>query len=76
MSGRSTLSLITLPVEIVYRILDNLDGLAILLSVRDVCTRLNAITDTYQPYQVISIFILTCDLHPFRHIIHLNYRSI
>jgi hypothetical protein len=52
MSGKVTLSLLTLPVEIVYRILDNLERLEILLSVRNVCTRLNAITDIYHPYQV------------------------
>lgn len=52
MSDRVTPSLLTLPVELVYRILDNLDGLTILFSVRDVCTRLNAITNTYYPYQV------------------------
>jgi hypothetical protein len=52
MSGKVVPSLLTLPVEIVYRILDNLNELDILLSVRDVCTRLNAITDTYHRYQV------------------------
>jgi hypothetical protein len=46
------LSLLTLPVEIVYRILDNLDELTILCSVRNVCTRLNLITDTYRRYTV------------------------
>ena len=45
-------SLLTLPVELVYRILDNLHEKAILLSVRNVCTRLNLITDTYHRYQV------------------------
>ena len=35
MSSKSALSLITIPIEIVYRILDNLDELTILLSVRD-----------------------------------------
>jgi hypothetical protein len=45
-------SLLTLPVETVYRILDNLDELTILCSVRDVCTRLNLITDTYHRYKV------------------------
>jgi hypothetical protein len=45
-------SLITLPVELIYRILDNLDLLAILLSFRNVCKRLDAIIDAYQPYQV------------------------
>ena len=52
MSDTATLSLHTLPVELVYRILDNLDKLTILLSCRNVCARLNAITDSYYPYQV------------------------
>jgi hypothetical protein len=52
MVGNAAPSLGTLPVEMVYRILGNLDQLDILLSVRDVCTRLNAITDTYHPYRV------------------------
>jgi hypothetical protein len=45
-------SLLTLPIELVCRILDQLDPLDILCCVRDVCTRINAITDTYLPYQV------------------------
>jgi hypothetical protein len=53
-----TLSLHTLPVELVYRILDNLEELTILLSLRNVCARLNDITDTYQRYQVNFNFIL------------------
>jgi hypothetical protein len=52
-----TLSLHTIPVELVYRILDNLEELTILLSLRNVCTRLNAITDTYHRYQVSFNFI-------------------
>jgi hypothetical protein len=50
--------LCTVPIELVYCILDYLEPLDILVSVRDVCLRLNAITDTYHPYQVF-IFILT-----------------
>ena len=45
-------SIVTLPIESVYHILDYLEPLEILLSVRDVCSRLNAITATYAPYQV------------------------
>ena len=45
-------SLHTLPIEPVYRILDHLRPLEILLSMRSVCSRLDAITDTYQPYTV------------------------
>jgi hypothetical protein len=52
MSEMATVTLVTLPVEIVYRILDHMDQLTILLSIRNVCTRLNAITDTYHRYQV------------------------
>ena len=44
--------LLTLPIESVYGILDQLDPIDIFLSARDVCSRLNAITDTYRPYTV------------------------
>ena len=52
MSFSSNPSLLTLPIELVYRVLDHLNPSDILLSVRDVCTRLDAISDTYYPYQV------------------------
>ena len=45
-------SLPTLPVHLVYCILDNLQPLDILMSVCNVCTRLNSIIDSYRPYQV------------------------
>jgi hypothetical protein len=48
-----TLSLHTLPIELVYRILDNLDYRHIFLSCRNVCRRLNGIIDTYHRYKVI-----------------------
>jgi hypothetical protein len=48
----ATLSLQTLPVELVYRILDKLDEFAIIFSIRDVCSRLNSIVDSYHRYQV------------------------
>lgn len=53
------LSLLTLPVELVYQILDNLDEITILFSMRDVCSRLNLITSSYHRYQV-SIFRMSC----------------
>ena len=53
-----TPSLQTLPIELAYRILDHLDPVDILLSVRTVCTRLDAITDTYHPYTVKSVITL------------------
>jgi hypothetical protein len=52
MSNEQARSFLTLPVDIVYRILDNLDQLEILLSVQDVCTRLNAIIESYHQYKV------------------------
>ena len=52
MSSNTTLSLLALPVELIYRILDCLDPKDIFLSARDLCQRLDSITDTYHPYQV------------------------
>jgi hypothetical protein len=53
MSDKVTVvSLLTLPVEFIYRILDHLDVLTILISVRHVRLRLNAIIDTYHRYKV------------------------
>lgn len=48
----------TLPVEIVYRILDNLDEKTLFISCRGVCKKLNDIMDTYEPYQVKSFIQL------------------
>jgi hypothetical protein len=58
MSTQMALSLHTLPVELVYRILDSLDNQTIILSCRNVCARLNDIIDTYHRYQVIFDFIV------------------
>ena len=69
MPGNNIASLVTLPVELIYRILDHLAPKDIFLSVRNVCERLNSITDVYHPYQV----NLTCNFllhfHQFRSII-------
>ncbi|CAF1365267.1 unnamed protein product [Rotaria sordida] len=54
MSTEVTPPLLTLPVEIVYRILDHLQPLTIFLSCRNVCTRLNTIIDTYQRYHTLT----------------------
>ena len=51
-NSKETLSLLTLPIEIIYRILDELDHLSIVLSARGVCTRSDRIIDTYPHYQV------------------------
>ncbi|CAF3430385.1 unnamed protein product, partial [Rotaria sp. Silwood2] len=51
MCDKSPATLLTIPVDIVYRILDKLNDLTIIVSVRNVCERLNSITDTYHRYQ-------------------------
>lgn len=60
MSGDSTAPIMNLPIELVYRILNHLDPLEIMLSASGVCTKLDQIIDTYQPYQV--RFITSIDL--------------
>ena len=52
MSKFVMLSFLTLPVELVYRILDHIDDITLFCSIRDVCTRFNTIIDTYHRYQV------------------------
>jgi hypothetical protein len=52
MSDKSISFLLTQSIELVYRILDHLDELTILLSVRDICTQLNVINDAYRRYKV------------------------
>lgn len=54
MSASVALSLHTLPVELVYRILDNLNQLTIFFSLGGVCARLNTIIASYHPYRVIT----------------------
>ena len=52
MSDNADGPLLALPIELIYRILDCIDILTIEISVRNVCTRLRAITDTYRLCQV------------------------
>ena len=75
-NNNTTLSLLAIPVELVYRILDNLDQLSILLSVQNVCLRLNTIANTYHRYQVNFSFIFTSDIHHhLRSIVYFNSKS-
>ncbi|CAF1102759.1 unnamed protein product [Rotaria sordida] len=55
MASKVHSSFLALPVEIVYRILDNLEPKTILLSLRNVCERLNKIIDTYPRYQLLIL---------------------
>ncbi len=66
-----TLTLSTLPVELVYRILDHLNEETIFWSLRNVCQRLNDITDTYHRYQVNFSFIFQVSLLSFLKVYHL-----
>ena len=52
MFSQSAPSLSTLPIELVYRIIDHLQPYDILVAAYSICTRWNLIIDTYQPYQV------------------------
>ncbi len=52
MSSNFIPTLLTVPIELVYRIFDHLDILTIFLSLRNVCTRLNSITECYHRYKV------------------------
>jgi hypothetical protein len=61
-SDKMTLSLCSLPVDMVYQILDHLDNKALFLSVRNVCQRLNIILDSYHRYKVKFKFIIFFDL--------------
>ena len=52
MADNITPSLLTLPIDLIYRILDQLQPYNILVSVRNVSSRLDAIMDMYHRYQV------------------------
>ncbi len=55
-----TLSLVNLPVEIIYRILDHQSDFVIICTMRQVCQRLNKIVDGYHRYQVNFFFYFVC----------------
>ena len=57
MSNNIIPSLANLPIELIYSIFNCLDPLDLLISVRNVCTHLDRITDTYYAYQVKFIII-------------------
>jgi hypothetical protein len=58
MTDNVAVSLLTLPIELIYRIMDDIDILAIEISVRNVCTRLKVIAHKYRQYQVTFDFII------------------
>ena len=54
-----SLSLHTLPIDIIYRIFDHLSEKQLFMSINNVSQRLNVILDSYQPFNVNITNILT-----------------
>ena len=71
MSTNSMLNLLQLPIELLFRILDQLDELTIFISMRNVCRRLNAITDAYRRYQLFKTLNLSKE-----HLVEYNLETI
>ena len=63
MSDESEVSLPTLPVELLHRILDDLDSSTVLLSVRNISRQLKAVVDTYDRYTLDFTSISKPDFH-------------
>ncbi|CAF1302080.1 unnamed protein product [Rotaria sp. Silwood1] len=47
-------SLYTLPTELIYRILNYLDDFNLFCTMRNVCTRINTIMDSYRRYKTLT----------------------
>ncbi|CAM4878708.1 unnamed protein product [Rotaria socialis] len=60
MTHQDSASLLTLPVELIHMIFDNLSDFTIICSLRQVYTRLNTIMDAYPGYQELDTLFL-CD---------------
>ena len=75
MPDNNIASLIALPIELIYRILDHLTPHDILLSVSNVCERLNSITDFYDRYQVNFTSDFSLNFHQFRSRISYRYHA-
>lgn len=75
MSDKFFPCLLTLPVELVYRVMDHLDELAILCSIRKVCRRIDTIVDTYYRYQVNFSLIKYSSIRVIQTLTTLNLRG-
>ena len=69
MSDSNTPTLLVLPIEVIFRILDQLQPKDIFLSIFNVCGRLNAIIDAYHPYQVNCTTDFVTALQPLRSLV-------
>lgn len=52
MSEEFRTSILALPILLIYRILDNLDEFNLVCSMWNVCTRFNAVMETYPRWEV------------------------
>jgi hypothetical protein len=59
--AKKDFSLHTLPVEIIYNIMDKMDELNIILSLRNVCSRLNLVIDSYKRYEAFKKLVMSYD---------------
>jgi len=66
MTYQGSASFLTLPVELVHMIFDKLSDFIIICSLRNVCTRLNMILDTYPRYQVSCSIFNSLDFFSFQ----------
>ena len=70
MSRTHLATLPNLPLEIIHRIFDNLDGTTVLLSVRNVCLRLRANVGSYYRYELDFSSLSKRDFHWLIFLIH------
>ena len=63
MSHQAVASLPTLPMEILHRIFNELDGTTLFLSVRDVCRSFRAAVDTHHRYALDCAPLSKPDFH-------------
>lgn len=72
----TTVTLRTLPVEILHQIFDDLDAKTVFLSVRDVCQRLRATVDVYQSYELDLTSLSKPDFHRLLRVIRLEWVAV
>lgn len=63
MSNERQVSLLTLPVELIFQVFCHLDATTIVRSFRRVCQRFHALVKVYDQFQLDLQSILKCDFH-------------
>ena len=69
MFQKAEATLPSLPMEMLHRIFDELDGTTVFLAVRDVCQRLRAAADNYRRYALDFTALSKPDFHRLLHLI-------